>query len=434
MAAPLAHEYLNSFTNYEVNLHKLKGGEFDLSRINELLDILGHPQKDLKIIHVAGTKGKGSTCVFLANILAAAGCRVGLYTSPHLHRVNERIRVLDQKTLESADDFPGMISDEQLDAAVHAMRPHIAAMVNRGTFLTYFEVLTAAALYFFSRQGLDWVILETGLGGRLDATNTVDSLIAVVTPISIDHTKILGDTLAKIAAEKAGIIKNSHQRVVIVPQPPEAMDVLIKRCREFGIPPIVVSEDKYYAGAVALKGLHQRINASAAVCVVELLRLWGHKISDDQIAQGLKQVRWAGRFEVLNNKPVVIADAAHNADSARALAKTVLEEFPGRKVVLVMGTSSDKDVSAIAGEFNNMAATVILTKAAHPRAYAFSRDEAAKFFPGKQWSITENMQEALDLAMSKVQKNEVIVITGSIFIVAEAREKLCTNTDPLKIQ
>ncbi len=418
------HQYLNSFTNFENTLHQLKDKDFDLGRVVELLDLLGRPDKDLKIIHVAGTKGKGSTCVFLSYILAAAGFRVGLYTSPHLHRVNERIRVLDKENIERREDFAGMITEEQLAQSIGALREHIAAMINRGSFLTYFEALTAAALYFFSQQHLDWVILETGLGGRLDATNAVDALVAVLTPVSLDHTHILGKTLEAIAVEKAGIVKSSRQRVVIAPQDEKVMALILNRCREFGIPPIVVDTVQYQDLKVSLKGEHQKVNASTAVHVIELLRHWGDKVPDEAIANGLKRARWPGRFEVLQKKPVVIVDSAHNAASARVLAKTVADGYSGRAVTLVLGVSLDKDIQGMARELKAMAARVILTRANHPRAYTFSRDEAGELFQGKEWSVTKTVNEALDLALSKAKDNDVIVVAGSVFVIAEARNRM----------
>ena len=419
-----SQQYLDSFTNFEINLHKLSGQEFDLGRVVGLLDFLGRPDKKLKIIHVAGTKGKGSTCAFLSHVLAASGFRVGLFTSPHLHHVHERIRVLDKAVIDRGEDFAGTITGEQLAQTVNALRPHIAAMTNRGSFLTYFEVLTVAALYFFSRQNLDWVVLETGLGGRLDATNAVDSLVAVITPISLDHTRILGKTLEAIAVEKTGIIKSSQQRVVAAPQDEKVMAVILNRCREFGIPPIIADPAKYRDMAIPLKGEHQKVNAATALHVVELLRVWGHKISDAAIAQGLKRTRWPGRFELLRKKPAVIVDSAHNRASARALAKTIMGEYPGRAVTLVLGTSSDKDIEGLAGELKDVVSTVILTKADHPRAYDFRPAHAGQLFPGRECFVTGNVDDALEMALSKAKKDDVIVAAGSIFIAAEVRDKI----------
>ncbi|MBI4309924.1 MAG: bifunctional folylpolyglutamate synthase/dihydrofolate synthase [Candidatus Omnitrophica bacterium] len=438
------HAYLNSFTNFEHHLHQLKGKEFDLSRVKELLRLLGNPQNDFKIIHAAGTKGKGSTCAFLSHILAEAGYKAGLYTSPHLHRVNERIRILF--TIPShgfpsplrgglgrgvlvSEDFPGSITDDQLSSVLDAMRGHITGMLERGLFLTYFEVLTAAALYFFKQQHVDFVVLETGLGGRLDATNAAESLIAVITPISLDHVNILGNTIARIAAEKVGIIKNPRQKVVVAAQPAEAMEVIQKRCREHGIIPAAADSDKTRGLEVSLKGDHQRGNASTAIIVIELLRQQGYKITDEAIVHGLKNTRWPGRFELLRQQPVVIADGAHNESSARALVATITKEYAGRKIILVLGLSSDKDMGAVARELKFLAETVILTKADHPRAHAFTPPEAGQMFGGKTWFMADNVKHALELALSKAKDEDIIVATGSLFVAAQARAYLCTNTN-----
>lgn len=418
------YDYLNTFNNFELSLHAETGKAFDLGYVQELLDLLGSPEKGLKIIHVAGTKGKGSTCAFLAHMLAAAGYKVGLYTSPHLHKLNERIRIIDQSIIDGADDFGGMITDDQLADAVNALRPHIAAMTNRGAALTFFEVMTAAALVFFSRQQLDWVILETGLGGRLDATNAAESVIAVITPISIDHTKILGKTLDKIAAEKSGIIKSSRQRVIIAPQPQEALDVILKRCREFGIPPIIVDPAKHAGLPIALKGEHQQVNAAAALSVVELLRHWAVKISDEAVHKGLSAARWPGRFERIAQGPDVVIDGAHNAASAGALARTLNGEYAGRTIVAVVGISKDKDIKAFIETVRGFAAAVVLTQAAHSRAYKFTPVQAKKLLEETPWVIAPDMAAAIQTAKEKAGQDGVVIITGSIFAIAEARSLL----------
>ena len=306
MTAFNPHEYLNSFTNFESQLHKLRPEDFSLTRIQKFLDLAGNPAQGLKVIHVAGTKGKGSTCAFLAGVLQEAGLKVGLYTSPHLHRVNERIRILNTDNIRSKEDFSGSITDEELALVLAHLRPFAADIQNEGGFLTFFEVLTVAALCYFANSKVDVVILETGLGGRLDATNAVDSLVAVITHVSLDHTRILGSTLSQIASEKAAIIKNSHQKAVIAPQEKEAMDVVLARCREFGVQPIIVSPEKCANLKIGLKGKHQMINAATAMEVLTVLRTMGFKISDEAISEGLKHVRWPGRFELLRSGPDVI--------------------------------------------------------------------------------------------------------------------------------
>jgi dihydrofolate synthase/folylpolyglutamate synthase len=418
------NSYLNTFVNFESQLHKLGPEDFNLNRIKKFLDLAGNPASGLTIIHVAGTKGKGSTCAFLASILQEAGYRIGLYTSPHLHRVNERIRILDKNKINPADSFSGSISDEELASVLTMLRPFAAMIQNDGNILTYFEVLTVAALSYFARCNVDIVILETGLGGRLDATNAVNSSIAVITPVSLDHTRILGDTLGKIALEKSGIIKNSHQRVVIAPQEKEVMDCLLQRCQEFGIQPVLVCPDKYEGRKTGLKGKHQMVNAATAIEVVDILKTKGLKINDEAIAEGLSHVRWSGRFELLRANPDVIVDCAHNAASAKALSQTLLEVYPYRRIILVLGISADKDASAICQHLKDNAAHVILTKANHPRAHAFTEPECRGYFGDKPFEIIDALPRALEKALQMTEAKDVVLITGSVFIVAEAIDSL----------
>jgi len=425
------NSYLNSFVNFESQLHKLGPGDFNLNRVQKFLDLAGNPAGNLKIIHVAGTKGKGSTCAFLAGILQEAGYKVGLYTSPHLHKVNERIRILSADNVRSKDNFSGAISDDDLASVLTFLRPFAAAIQNEGNILTYFEILTVAALCHFANSKVDAAILETGLGGRLDATNAVDSSIALLTPVSLDHTRILGSALGKIASEKAGIIKNSHQKVVIAPQEKEVMDAILHRCREFGINPVLVCPSRYENLKTGLKGKHQILNAATAIETAAILKTMGFKISDENIAEGLKHIRWSGRFELLQQDPDVVVDCAHNAASAKALSSTLMEVYPYRRVILVLGISQDKDAAAICSHLKDNAAHIILTKANHPRAHLFTQAEGKEYFAGKPFETIEHLPSALEKAMKLTGPKDVVLITGSIFIVAEAIDclvKLCTNT------
>lgn len=417
-------EYLHSLTNFESNLHKVSPDDFHLERVKELLKAVGDPGLNMKIIHAAGTKGKGSTCAMIASILQHQGVKVGLYTSPHLHRLNERIRILDKTNLHSADEFAGCITDERLAQIVHDIHPAIATIENRGWVLTFFEVLTVIAAIYFQQEGVQIAVLETGLGGRLDATNAFDSQFVVLTPISLDHTKILGDTLEKIAIEKAGIIKRTRQKVVIAPQPKKVMEVLNRRCKEFGIEPVIVQPSQYRHLKLSLKGQHQIINASCAAAVIQLLSQEGVKISGENFEEGLRCVRWQGRFEEIRTNPLVVVDGAHNPAASEVLAKTILDEYPSRRVVLVLGTSADKDIAGVCEPLKLISDCIILTKSKHPRSYTFSRQEAHDIFNSKEWFLTENTEDALSLAFSKAQKEDVIVVTGSLFIVAEVRELL----------
>ncbi|MDE2222122.1 MAG: bifunctional folylpolyglutamate synthase/dihydrofolate synthase [Candidatus Omnitrophica bacterium] len=424
MTAFNPHEYLNSFANFESQLHTLRPEDFHLQRIQQFLDQAGVQTKDLKIIHVAGTKGKGSTCVFLARILQEAGCKAGLYTSPHLHRVNERIRILSRDNLKDKDPFCGAISDDELKDVLGFLRPYAAAIRNAGHILTYFEVLTVAALCYFVKAGVDVAVLETGLGGRLDATNAAESLIGVITPVSLDHTHILGDTLGKIAAEKAGIIKNTFQRVVVAPQEKEAMDVILRRCREFGVQPVLVDPNKYKDLKVGLKGGHQLLNAATAIETASLLKGMGFRISEAAIASGLKNIQWPGRFELLRQSPDVIVDGAHNEASARVLAETLKQEHPEGRVLMVLGISQDKDIGAISRALAGAGEHFILTKANHPRAYAFKEEECRKYFGGKTFEIIDHLPKAVSRALAIAQPQDVIVVAGSLFAAAEARAEI----------
>jgi len=424
MNASEVHAYLNSFNNFESQLHKLRSEDFNLHRIHKFLDQAGNPSTHLKIIHVAGTKGKGSTCAFLASILQQAGLKVGLYTSPHLHKVNERIRILSPENINSQDPYAGSISDDEIGLIVNFLRPILARIQNDGVLITYFEVLTVVALCYFAKSQVDVVILETGLGGRLDATNAVNSSIAVITSISRDHTRILGDTIGKIAFEKACIIKSTHQNVVIAPQENEAMEVILDRCKEFGVQPIVVNNDKYDGIKIGLKGRHQIINAATAIEVVNILKTKGFNISDGAIKDGLEQVRWPGRFELIRKNPDVIVDCAHNDASAKTLSETLMQEYPKRRVILVLGISQDKDIASICKYLNNNATHIILTRAQHPRSHQFIPEEGKKYFGNKPVEIIDDLPKALEKALKIANPLDVILVTGSVFVVAEAKSYL----------
>ena len=421
----VAHQYLDSLNNFEFYLNKISVKDFNLDRVKAALATLGNPQNNLKIIHVAGTNGKGSTCTMVASILAQAGFKVGLYTSPHLHKANERIRILDKHNLYSNDDFSGSISDEELAKLIEVFRPAISVVEHKGGFLTYFETLTILAAKHFFDQRVDFAIFETGLGGRLDATNALDSLIAVITPISLDHTKILGENLEQIAQEKAGIIKSLKQQVVLAPQKEAVMEVLKGHCKKFDIIPYLVHPLQYKYLNISLKGEHQLVNAACAFEVVRFLIERGFVINQEAITEGLKQVRWQGRFEIIKHKPTIIVDGAHNPASSEALAKTILDEYPNRRVILVFGLSADKDIKAVCEPLQGISNMVILTKANHPRSYRFTQEQAKEIFSEKEVILKENVNEALSIALSKANKDDVIVVTGSLFVVAEARK--CIN-------
>lgn len=444
-----SRQYLDSFINHEIHLDRATPSSFKLERVRQLLKNLGDPQKDLNVIHVAGSKGKGSICALTASVLKQSGYTVGLYTSPHINNYRERIRVLSWRGAArddtASDIFPDAISEEDLCSALEEIKPEVEKTRARKELgsLSFFEVYTALALHYFRKRETGFVVLETGVGGRLDATNAADSLVAVVAPVSLEHTRLLGETVARIALEKAGIIKSRGQKVVLAPQSPEARDVLENRCRAFGIDPWRVEERVKCAMAsqdferqifdvttpkavyqqlvLPLLGKHQRDNAAAVIGVTECLGDLGFPITESAVGEGFKNVFWPGRFEIAGRDPLVILDGAHNGASAGALAETAREILGGRKAVLVFGVCEDKDQKTILKELAGIARDVILTKAGHPRARDF---EGAV-----------DVRRALEAAYRRSGKGGVILVAGSIFVVGEVRRiiKRCVSSGASEI-
>lgn len=439
--------YLESFVNYE----KLTGysyrGSLRLAHFKKFLSIIGNPQESIRCIHVAGSKGKGSTCAFTAYILREAGYRVGLYTSPHLSDFRERIRVLmpQKRNGRGPVEFEGMISKKDIAALVERLKPAIAAYgrltVHRR--LSFFEVYTALAFLYFQEKKVDFVALETGLGGRLDATNLARSLVPVITPISYEHTHLLGATLRQIAAEKAGIIKLNKRGgpglqgpVICAPQTAEALGVIRQRARKCRRKLIMIGTDVVYKkenssfkirGAYAeykglrtqLVGDHQLDNASCAIAAVEALRFFGTEVAVDSVRKGIYNTLWPARCEVVNQKPLVVIDGAQNVASCQALAKAIRNNFSYRKLILVLGVSSDKDALGMCACLYPLADEVILTKADNPRARA--PEELTAYFEGKDIYSTTDVAAAKQRAMGRAGKKDLILVAGSLFVAGEMR-------------
>jgi len=414
--------------------------------MEKILERLGSPQKELRVLHVAGSKGKGSTCAFLAEILRSAGYQVGLYTSPHFYDVRERIRILTptQKPRRNDRFLEGCIPVADFDRLIKSLRPVLdeEIFIQRYGKPTYFEVLTAAALCYFYRRGVDFVVLETGLGGRLDATNITEAVVAGLTPISLEHTQILGRTLKSIAREKAAIIKKGQQ-VVIARQSAEALAVIQERCRRVGAKKtclgkeirferfefslrgqvfVVTTPVRTYALVTMLAGGHQLENAAVAIGMVEALEGQGFVVGPEAIRRGVARATWPGRFEIVAQKPGVILDCAHNPHSMQVLAETLREIFPTQKVYLVLGLSSDKDWAGVCRKIFPAVDDVILTQAQHSRALVWSKRKVASLGLGKRARSTSNLAEAMHLLKNEAKAHEIILIAGSIFLVAEARE------------
>jgi len=443
MTYPEAVGYLDSLINYEkIPVYPYKES-LKFERVNGFLHAIGNPQQSLKCIHIAGSKGKGSTCAFIAYILREAGYKTGLYTSPHLSDFRERIRILEAPSaasvLQSEKEFEGMIPPEELARLVVRLRPAIERYNKDSAYgpLSLFEVYTALAFIYFKEKKVDFAVLETGLGGRLDATNAALAGICAITPISYEHTQKLGSSLREIATEKAGIIKRSTSIVVSAPQPEEAMQVIRSRCKEAGAKLCEVGKDLVYdelkngfriKGSlrdypplkIGLLGKHQLINASVAVAVIEALHSYGIDIGAGCIKKGLEETIWPGRCEVISKNPAVVLDGSQNIASAEVLKEAIKKHFKYRKLILVLGISKDKDIKGICDQLYDLADTVILTKANNPRAT--DPETLSGYFPGKKIHITNSVQEASGLAQKEAGKRDLALVTGSLFVVGEFRD------------
>ncbi len=434
MTSPQIESFLSSFVNYENNLDAVDQRAFRLERVNALLGALGGPQTKYPSIHVAGTNGKGSVCAFTESVLRAAGYRTGLYLSPHLVSLGERVRI-DGKPLAD-EDFYSLITERR--DVIERFRQ--TAQYGR---LTYFEALTALAFCAFARAGVEVAVLETGLGGRLDATNTVSALGCGITPIGLEHTKQLGATLEEIAREKSAIIKpGANVFAVSAPQDSAALNVIEARCREVGVPLTLVGREvTVEKGAISpegqafrvqtpravydlrtrLVGDHQAQNAAMSVALIEGLIERGFSVSPENISDGISSAVLAGRFELRGTGPAVVLDIAHNPPAFERLKQTLEEIFPEKKINVVLGISADKDVPAILRQVNGFAAKVFLTKSRHPRAADLNREELKALLPSTdEVFFVEDVVLAVERAVTQSQKGDVVLITGSVYTVGEA--------------
>ena len=427
-----AEEYLNSFINYEriPGISYVQPG-YSLKHVEELLNRMGNPQLAARTIHIAGTKGKGSISAMIAQVLSSSGYKTGLYTSPHFHTLRERISI-----------DVSLISEAEFAAAMAEIKPFIESMRKDTAFrqLTYFEALTALAFAYFKKKQVDFQVLEVGLGGRLDATNVARPIICIITPISLDHTQILGNSLEEIAREKAGIIKSGCW-VVLSPQPEEAASVISDICREKKAKVVQVGKDitwhkiggdlspqslviegrrNNYQVSIPLSGDFQLENAASAVAALEVLGSAGFAISTADIARGLARVKWPGRFHILQEYPTVLVDGAHNVASIKRLVDNIKGYFAHKRIFLVFGTSCDKDIPGIINELVPLSPQVIVTRAAHSRAAPLSTMVAEFSKQGIELEIRETVTEAISRALSLADRTDLICVTGSLFVVAEA--------------
>jgi len=446
-----AEEYLNSFINYE-NIPGISyaSHDYSLQHVEDFLHRIGDPHQAARTVHIAGTKGKGSVAAMIAQVLSTSGYRTGLYTSPHLHTLRERIRV--DGRLISQSEFTSLMTEfkpyfDSVNAAVVGQSNVIASEAwqprregEASQPLTYFEALTALAFAYFSKKKVDFQVLEVGLGGRLDATNVTKPEVCVITPISLEHTEVLGDSLDKIAHEKAGIIKPGSL-VVISPQEKAASQVISDVCCQQGASLVQVGKDVTWhkiAGdlhqqslmvqgktgthqlTIPLLGDYQLENAAAAVATLEVLAASASISPPRGIARGLAQVKWPGRFQIINYEPIVVVDGAHNVASMRRLVENIKAYFNYDQIFLILGISCDKDIPGIVKELVSLSPQVTVTRSAHPRAASPSviAAEFAKW--GIKPGVTGNVDKGLSQALSTAKEKDLVCVTGSLFVVAEA--------------
>ncbi len=440
-----ALSFLFSNTNYET-AKRLRYNEdtFNLNRMNRLLKAVGNPQKDLPSVHIAGTKGKGSTCTMLAGMLQNCGFKTGLYTSPHVLDLRERITINGK-----------MISEAAMTRLVRQIAPVVEEMQSDPP--TFFEIFTTLAFMYFQIQKIDIAVVETGMGGRLDSTNVLKPSAIGITSISIDHQRQLGQTIAQIAKEKAGIFKPGVQAVSVM-QDPEVMRVLRKEAGSVGTPLRFTGKDidyscrfessrelgphnriclttptsRYEHLPVPLLGEHQAVNCGLALSLLDCLKLAGFTIDDTKAVEGLQKTKLAGRMEIIHRDPRVLVDGAHNAASIRALVQATGQHIPYDSMVMIFGCCEDKDVRGMLEQLQFGADKVIFTRANFPRA--MHPEELAQMYTeisGKMCMTALNLREALRIAQPAVGTEDIICITGSFYLVGEAKQLFENGKSPL---
>ena len=430
-----ALRYLESFINYEKTDSYDYKKSFKLERMEKLARDFKDPQLKVRAIHVAGTKGKGSTCAITHSILKEEGFKTGLYTSPHLESFRERVRVNDS-----------CITDDAVTQLVSEMKPVIEKM--SGPRPSFFEVYTLLAYLYFLREGVDIAVYETGLGGRLDATNVLRPLVSAITPISYEHTDKLGDTLGEIAFEKAGIIKDGSI-CVSAQQEKEALDVISSVCVNRKAKLISVGKDisfkeissdekgsvfdvsgilgEYGALECGLLGRHQISNAALSIGIIESLKHSGIDIKEDSIRRGIKKAAWPGRLEIVSRRPLVVLDGAQNRASAKVLAEAVKNIFDHKRLVLVLGVSKDKDVDGILDELIPISDSVIVTRSKILQRAMEPEKIASRIGRTTKAAVTSSVDEAMECAVSSAGADDMVLVTGSLFVVGEARHKYAKN-------
>jgi dihydrofolate synthase/folylpolyglutamate synthase len=440
MNYPETIAYLHSLTDYEkTRIERYTPETLDLSRVERLLAAVGNPHTRFPAVHIAGTKGKGSTAAMVESCLRAAGYRTGLYTSPHLHTFRERIQVNGQN-----------IAREEVVELVQEVQPLIECTPG----VTYFEAVTTIGFLYFARSEVDVAVVEVGLGGRLDATNILTPEVSVITSLSLEHTYLLGDTLAEIAYEKAGIIKPGIP-TVSAPQRDEAMKVLREISQERGSRLTEVGRDWEYRPGPAdldgqlftvrrlsdrsseldgeywipLLGRHQLENGISAIAALDILRQRSFRIPVESVREGLRSVYWPGRLEILSREPLVVGDGAHNPYSTEVLREALEEWFPDQRWVTIFGASADKDIAGMLSVLLPISDYIIVTRSDHPRAAAPVKlaDVVASVGGGAEVSV--NVRKSIRRGLTMIDSGGGLLVTGSTHLVADAREEWARYTN-----
>lgn len=419
--------------------HEVLAAKFGLENTELLLEKLGHPERSFRSIIVAGTNGKGSVAAMIESIARHAGHRSALYSSPHLVRIQERMRVCGAEISEA--DFARLASDVRAASEALVSAGKLAALP------TFFEQVTAIAMLHFREQAVDLAVLEVGLGGRLDSTNAVERILSVVTSIDFDHQNYLGNTITEIAGEKAAIIKHGARAVIGRQQYDAAANVLMRRCLEENVLPVFAnqpanveavefgrvafdyesSQSNYSRIILGLRGRHQADNAAAAIEAAELLTELGITIPREAIIKGLRQVVWPGRLELIEDRPPILLDGAHNPAGARAL-RAFLDEFWRGPLTLVFGAMGDKDIDAMAAALFSIARTIVLTRVGDGRAANNARLGKPALGSSSNVIFTETVKQALSWARSVTPPDSLICVAGSLHLVG-AIKKLIEEED-----
>lgn len=415
------------------------GSNLGLQRTERILNILGNPHLKLKAVHIGGTNGKGSTTAMITQSLMEAGYRVGMYTSPYLEEFEERIQIQGEN-----------IPKDKLASVVSKVSEAVCRVINEGyDHPTEFEIITCAMFLYFYEEGVDIAIIEVGLGGRLDSTNVISPILSIITSISMDHMQVLGDTIAKIAYEKAGIIKN-HVPLILYPQSEEALRViedtisskecsLIKVEENCSVHFCGVEESEYqrikidsrsdkYNIKLHLLGSHQLLNCATAVTALETLNTLGFKVTREHIIAAMEKVVWKGRLEVMKKKPLVVIDGAHNIDGIKKLKESVGTYFHYKNMVLILGILADKEVHSMVKELVPLADKVITVTPHSDRAQLSKELEKVVSEHTSQCESIENYEEAYNRALSLAGDDTLILISGSLYMIGDMR-KIITRSN-----